>query len=102
MSMRIILIIICTGIFVLLNFAVGVYCDKEEIKKSWNDKKYIDAILNAIGYIMMIIGCVIPKLNYFTFIGLCVIIVANAIYAIGVARHMKDSKPSNDTDNRVD
>ena len=97
MSMGIILVIICTGIFVLLNFAVGVFCEKEKFKKSWNDKKYIDAVLNAVGFIMMILGCVIPKLNYLTFIGLCVIIIANAIYAIGVARHMKASILSDDT-----
>lgn len=93
MSMGSAILIICMGIFVLLNLAVSCICEKEEFQKSWNNKKYIEAICNAVGFIMVILGGVLPKQNYLSFIGLCVIIVAFIIDVIGVARHMKDDQP---------
>jgi len=92
MNTGIILFLICVVIFVLLLLAVEIYIKKEEFKKRWNDKKYIDAILNAVGIIMIILGVVPFHKNYLSFIGLCVIIVANIIDIIGIARRRKDVK----------
>jgi len=89
MNIGIILLIICVVIFVLLLLAVEIYIEKEEFKKRWNEKKYIDAILNVVGVIMIILGIVPFHKNYLSFIGLCVIIVAGIIAVIGVARQRK-------------
>ena len=79
MNIGIILLIICVVIFVLLILAVEIYIKKEEFKKRWNDKKYIVAILNAVGIIIIILGVVPFHKNYLSFIGFCVIIVAGII-----------------------
>ena len=89
MNIGIILLIICVVIFVLLLLAVEIYIEQEEFKKRWNDKKYIEAILNVAGVIMIILGIVPFHKNYLSFIGLCVIIVAGIIAVIGVARQRK-------------
>jgi len=92
MNIGIIFFLICVVIFVLLILAVEIYIQKEEFKKRWNDKKYIDAILNAVGVIMIILGVVPFHNNYLSFIGFCVIIVAAIIEVIGVARQRKATK----------
>ena len=92
MNTGIILFLICVVIFVLLLLAVEIYIKQEEFKKRWNDKKYIDAILNAVGVILIILGVVPFHKNYLSFIGFSVIIVASIIEVIGVARQRKAAK----------
>jgi len=92
MNIGIILLIICVVIFLLLILAVEIYIQKEEFKKRWNDKKYIGAILNAVGVIMIILAVVPFHKNYLSFIGFCVIIVVGIIEVIGVARQRKAAK----------
>ena len=92
MNIGIILLIICVVIFLLFLLALGIYIKKEEFKKHWHDKKYIVAILNAVGSIMIILGIVPFHKNFLSFVGFCVIIVAGIIEVIGVARQRKAAK----------
>jgi len=95
MSAGIILLLIGVGVFVLLSLAVAVYCKMEDVKKSWKERKYIETILNISGFIMMILGFIIPKQNYLCFIGLCVMVVAGIIEVVRIAKHREDSESSN-------
>jgi len=92
MNIGIILFLICVVIFVLLLLVVEIYIKKEEFMKRWNDKKYIEAILNVAGVILIILGIVPFHKNYLSFIGFCVIIVVGIIEVIGVARQRKAAK----------
>ena len=92
MNIGIILFLICVVIFVLLLLVVEIYIKKEEFMKRWNDKKYIEAILNVAGVILIILGIVPFHKNYLSFIGFCVIIVAGIIEVIGGARQRKAAK----------
>ena len=92
MNIGIIFFIICVVIFLLFLLALGIYIQKEEFKKRWNDKKYIVAILNAVGAIMIILGIVPFFKNYLSLIGFSVIIVAGIIEVMGVARQRKNVK----------
>ena len=92
MNIGIIFLIICIVIFLLLILAVTIYIQKEEFKKRWNDKKYIEAILNVAGVILIILGIVPFHKNYLSFIGFCVIIVAGIIEVVGTARQRKAAK----------
>ena len=86
MDIGIIILMICVVIFLLLILAVEIYCQKEEFKKSWNNRNYISVILNTCGFILIVLGVV---RNNLSFIGICVIIVANIIYVIEFVRQRK-------------